>query len=335
MRTTIDWLRDFTDIPADGRALVEALTAEDCKVKIEETPADSIAGVLSGKVVSIARHPSAVHLTVCRVDVGTGSLLQIVSEASIVSAGDCVITALAGATLPGGVVRQQVVHGVHSEGRLCSIQDLGYSRAEFPDAPATGVYILLPDAPIGVDIRGLLGLDDLILEFEMDPERPDCLSVEGAGREVARILGNEFRPVEPVVVAKSDQASSDYHAQLSEESEILYSSCARVVTDVRLEPSPAWMQQRLRAAGINPVTSYVDISNYVTLELGQPIRLVDIRAISGSEVHVLREDTTIIVALSHSDDQRVLDRACELIEQLDCGRVTRGTLRAEGDLPGS
>ncbi|NJP41754.1 phenylalanine--tRNA ligase subunit beta [Oscillospiraceae bacterium HV4-5-C5C] len=292
MKASIEWLNEFTPIKIDAHDLGERMTISGSKVEAIYQPGEAISLVVTGKIIAVEPHQNSDHLLICQVDIGQAEPLQIVTGAPNTRLGSIVPVAQHGATLAQGVrIKKGKLRGVVSNGMLCSVQELGFTTQEFPDAAENGLYILPEDTPIGVDIHSVLGLDDKIIDFEITSNRPDCFSVEGLGREAALTLQQSFTPVSPQVVGRSEDKSSDLLRLVNDCPELCAVYYGRVVKQVSIKPSPFWMQRRLRACGIRPINNIVDITNYVMQELGQPMHAFDLEDIQGGEIHIRKAKT--------------------------------------------
>ena len=243
-----------------------------------------------GKVLEIVRHENSDHMWVCQIDVGEEELVQIVTGAQNVSQGDLVPACLHNSWLPGGVhITKGKLRGVKSNGMLCSINELGLTQNDMPDACTDGIWILNnEDCKPGDDINDVIGNRDTIVEFEITNNRPDCYSIIGLARESAAAFGKTMRHHEPVVKG-SDAGSIFEHLDVEVPAENLcYRYTARMVKNVKIAPSPKWLRQRLRANGVRPINNIVDITNYVMLEYGQPMHAFDYRYIGSNKI-VVRE----------------------------------------------
>lgn len=294
MKAPVSWLKDFVEINKDVKEYAEAMTLSGSKVEGIEDLGASIEKVVVGKIVSMRPHPNADKLQIADVDIGTETL-QVVTGAPNVKTGDYIPLALPGAKLPGGEIKAAKLRGVESFGMMCSIDELNLTRDYLPDAPEYGVYVFKNNPGVGKDIREVLGLEPVV-EFEITSNRPDCFSILGLARESAVALNSTFR--KPVIKVKEEGngKASDYISVSIENPELCARYAARVVTDVKIEPSPVWMQRRLAAAGMRPINNIVDITNYVMLELGQPMHAFDLKCIKGSHIIVrtARKDEKIV-----------------------------------------
>ncbi len=411
MIAVLSWLKDFTDIDVDIKTLCADLTDSGSKVEVYTVEGAELSRIVTGRILSLAKHPNADSLLICQMDVGTGENIQIVTGATNVAEGQIVPVALDGSTLAGGQkIKKGKLRGEVSEGMLCSVQELGYTAADFPGADEDGIFILPATTAIGIRIQDALHLDETSIEFEITSNRPDCFSMEGLGRETAITYRKAFNPVMPTVVAKEPGTTADFIKLRNEAPDLCYAYRGRVVTDVQIGPSPLWMQKRLRAAGMRPIDNIVDITNYVMLELGQPLHAFDLNFIEGAEIVVRRAkdgesivtldeqerklDTDMLVicdaqkpmavagimggensginettktivfesatfkadsvrvtaqklglrtesssrfekGLDVNNTERALNRACELVEQLACGKVCQEDVHALGEQPAS
>ncbi len=303
MQLSRSWLREFTDTAAvSDKQFIDAMTLSGSKVETVERPGDGIQNVVVGRILQMTRHENSDHMWVCQVDVGGETPVQIVTGAQNQKTGDLVPTALAGAVLPGGKhIESGLLRGVLSDGMLCSYQELGYTDNDWPHSVANGLFILNSDPDIvalnpqpGDDIRPLIGADDTIVDFEITPNRPDCLSVVGLAREAAATFGTGLSLHTPQVRG-SGGAASDHVAVTIEDPALCPRYTARVVKNVKIGPSPMWLRRRLRAGGVRPISNIVDITNYVMLELGQPMHAFDFSCVEGGHIIVrtAREGETI------------------------------------------
>ncbi len=316
MKLAYSWLSDFVKLDDISRHdFVEGMTMSGSKVEGVDCAADEIENIVVGKVLKIDRHPDADKLVVCLVDVGNADKkITIVTGATNLSEGDIVPVALDGSSLPGGKkINAGKLRGIVSEGMLCSLPELGLSENDFPNCGGEDGIMILPTEyadKIGQNVVPLLGLDDMTVEFEITPNRPDCLSVRSLAREAAVTFDKPFNdlvvPNYPTDGAVKDRLKVDIDTK----------NCSRytaaIVKNVKIEPSPAWMRQRLRMCGMRPINNIVDITNYICLLFGHPMHAFDFRyvndahitvrqAVSGEEIvtldgatHKLTPDNTVI-----------------------------------------
>ena len=269
MLVSLKWLKDLVSVDLPVAELVDRLDLTGTAVESVHTAGAALEGVVVGQIVSKERHPEADKLWVTRVDVGSDEPLQIVCGAQNFEAGDKVPVALVGATLPNGVtIKKAKLRGIASEGMNCSPDELGFGGEH------AGLMILPPDAPIGTPFAEYRGLADTILELEITPNRPDCMSVAGVAREVGAVLG------EAVTLPASSPAESGVPvAGLAEvtiaNGELCSRYTARLIRNVKIGPSPEWLAERVQAAGARSINNVVDITNYVMFELGQPLHAFD------------------------------------------------------------
>ena len=274
MKFSENWLRSYVNPPLTSEALAHALTMAGLEVEALEPVAPPFDKVVVGEVQSLAKHPDADRLNVCLVDVGAASPLQIVCGAANVHAGAKVPCALVGAALPKITIKQAKVRGVESFGMLCSEQELGLAEE------SSGLLLLPADAPVGASIRDYLALDDILFTLKLTPNRSDCLSVSGVACEVAAVTGSPLTPpaIVPVAVTHADTLAVDVQASAA-----CPRYCGRIVHGVNAKaPTPAWMVQRLLRSGLRPISAIVDITNYVLLELGQPLHAFDLAKLDGA-----------------------------------------------------
>ena len=292
MKLNRKWINEeFVDLShVSDKEFVETMTVFGQKVETWERMDAEIKNVVVGKVLSMERHPNSDHMFICQVDVGQAEPVQIVTGAQNVNVGDLVPAALHNSWLPGGVhITKGKLRGEVSNGMLCSFAELGLNQNDLPGVFADGIWILEPDsAQPGDDINPIIGNDDTIVDFEITNNRPDCYSIIGLAREAAAAFGKPMRHHEPVV--KGSDAGSIYeHLDVEVPADQLcnrYSS--RMVSNVKIGPSPKWLRQRLRANGVRPINNIVDITNYVMLEYGQPMHAFDYRYVTSGKI-VVRE----------------------------------------------
>lgn len=287
MNLSMRWLKDYVDIGnVSMRDFSEAMSMSGSKVEGWETEFDEVKNVVVGKILSVEPHPDSDHLVICQLDVGQEEPVQIVTGASNVHVGDLVPAALHKSQLPNGVkITKGKLRGVMSNGMMCSIGELNLTKGDFPYAVEDGIFLIQEDCKPGQDIASAIGCDDTCVEFEITPNRPDCLSVIGLAREVAVTFHKSLNLHTPVVKGCGD----DIHNYLSVEvqnKELCPRYVARVVKNVKVGTSPRWMRERLRASGVRPIDNIVDITNYVMLEYGQPMHAFDIEYVKGSKIIV-------------------------------------------------
>ncbi len=294
MNLSRKWLNEFVTVDANDKDFAEAMTLSGSKVEITTDLGAEISNVVVGKVLSLTRHTNSDHMWVCQVDTGEGEPVQIVTGAQNVKEGDLVPVAKHKSTLPGGVkIEKGKLRGEISNGMLCSFKELGLDQRDFPTAYEDGIWILSDDPEltgltIGEDIRTAVGLDDHVVEFEITPNRPDCLSVIGLAREAAATFQKELRLHEPVVQGGAEGELIDLLDVETPADDLVPRYTARMVRNVKIAPSPKWMRERLRAMGVRPINNIVDITNYVMLEYGQPMHAFDYRYVQGGKIVVRR-----------------------------------------------
>ncbi|HEY8428151.1 MAG TPA: phenylalanine--tRNA ligase subunit beta, partial [Sandaracinaceae bacterium] len=276
MKFSESWLRALIDPGLTSEALADLLTMAGLEVEAREPVAPAFSGVVVAEVKSVARHPDAERLSVCQVDTGTETL-QVVCGAPNVRAGMRVPCARVGARLPAMAVDRATIRGVESFGMLCSARELGLGDDH------SGVLALDADAPLGADVRAHLEADDWLFTLKLTPNRGDCLSLLGLAREVAALTGKPFTaPDTPAVQARCSDALRvhlDAGAGCPR-------YCGRIIRGVDpAAPTPAWMRRRLERCGVRPISALVDVTNYVMLELGQPLHAFDLARLDG-DIHV-------------------------------------------------
>ncbi len=303
MKLPYQWLQEYTDVHESPKSYAARMTMTGSKVEGWESPADEIKKVVIGRVLSVKPHPHADKLVVCEVDVGSRTL-QICTGAPNVCADALVPVALDGAILPGGhAIATTTMRGELSQGMMCSFAELGLTQSDVPYGDPDGL-LLLPEGKPGDDICPMFGLDDVIFDFEITPNRPDCLSVIGLARESAASFGRELRLHTPIV----RQTSGDIHQLLSVEiqaPDLCRRYSAAMVKNIKIEPSPEWMRERLRNAGIRPINNIVDITNYVMLEYGQPMHAFDYACIEQNKIIVRRSGENEVITTLDGQQRRL------------------------------
>lgn len=297
MNTSMSWIKMYVpDLDVTAQEYTDAMTLSGTKVEgYEELDAD-LDKIVIGQIKKIEKHPDADKLIVCQVDIGTETV-QIVTGAPNVKEGDKVPVVLDGGRVagghdgkktPGGIqIKKGKLRGVESCGMMCSIEELGSTREMYPEAPEYGIYIFPEDAKVGESAVKALGLDDVVFEYEITSNRVDCYSVIGIAREAAATFGKKFCP--PVVKKTGNgEDASDYIKVTVKDQDLCPRYTARVVKNVKIGPSPKWMQRCLAANGIRPINNLVDITNYVMEEYGQPMHAYDLDTIEGREIIVRR-----------------------------------------------
>ena len=297
MNTSLSWIKMFVpDLDVTAQEYTDAMTLSGTKVEGYERLDADLEDIVIGQIEKIEKHPDADKLIICQVNVGE-KVTQIVTGAPNVKEGDKVPVVLPGGRVagghdgkktPGGVkIKEGKLRGVDSYGMLCSIEELGSTREMYPDAPEYGIYIFPEDAIVGESAIKALGLDDVIFEYEITSNRVDCYSVLGIAREAAATFGKKFVP--PVVKETgNEEKAEDYIKVIVEDQNLCSRYCARVVKNIKIGPSPKWMQRCLAANGIRPINNLVDITNYVMEEYGQPMHAYDLDKISGQQIVVRR-----------------------------------------------
>ena len=298
MDTALSWVKAYvSDLDVTPSEYTDAMTLTGTKVEGYKELDKNLEKIVVGEILSIEKHPDANKLIICQVDVGNEKI-QIVTGASNVSVGDKVPVVLDGGKVAGGhdgsplpengiKIKKGKLRGVESFGMMCSIDELGQDKNYFPDAPENGIYILPKDSKVGEDAIELLGLRDTIFEYEITSNRVDCYGVIGIAREAAATFKKKF-VLPKVNQTGNNENVADYLSVEVRDSELCKRYVARVVKNIKLAPSPAWMQERLRAVGIRPINNIVDITNYVMAEYGQPMHAFDYDLLEGHKIVVDR-----------------------------------------------
>lgn len=297
MNTSLSWIKAYVpDLDVTAQEYTDAMTLSGTKVEGFERLDADLEKIVIGQILSIERHPDADKLIICQVNVGTETV-QIVTGAPNVKEGDKVPVVLDGGRVagghdgkmtPGGIkIKKGKLRGIESCGMMCSIEELGSTRDMYPEAPEYGIYIFPEDAVVGESAVKALGLDDVVFEYEITSNRVDCYSVLGIAREAAATFRKKFVP--PVVTETgNNEDAHDYVKVTVKDKDLCPRYIARVVKNIKIAPSPKWMQRRLASNGIRPINNIVDITNYVMEEYGQPMHAYDYDTIAGHEIVVRR-----------------------------------------------
>ena len=297
MNTSLSWIKAYVPgLDVTAQEYTDAMTLTGTKVETFEKLDADLDKIVIGQILSIERHPDADKLIICQVNIGEKTI-QIVTGAPNVHVGDKVPVVLDGGRVagghdgkktPGGIpIKKGKLRGIESDGMMCSIEELGSSRDMYPEAPEYGIYIFPETAEVGADAIEVLGLHDVEFEFEITSNRVDCYSVIGIAREAAATFHKEFKP--PVVTATGNSEDvHDYVKVTVKDTDLCPRYCARVVKNIKIAPSPVWMQRRLASNGIRPINNIVDITNYVMEEYGQPMHAYDYDTLAGHEIVVRR-----------------------------------------------
>ena len=296
MNTSLSWIKAYVpDLDVEAQEYADAMTLSGTKVESYEKLDADLDKIVIGQIDKLEKHPDADKLVVCQVNVGTETV-QIVTGAPNVKEGDKIPVVLDGGRVAGGhepgqkvaggiKIKKGKLRGIESCGMMCSIEELGSTKEMYPEAPDNGVYIFGDDAVVGESAIKALGLDDVVYEYEVTSNRVDCFSVVGIAREAAATFRKEFHP--PVITPTGNNEDvNDYIKVKVENTDLCPSYCARVVKNIKIGPSPVWMQRRLASVGIRPINNLVDITNYVMEEMGQPMHAYDLSTIAGKQIIV-------------------------------------------------
>ena len=296
MNTSLSWIKAYVpDLDVTAQEYTDAMTLSGTKVEGYEKLDADLDKIVVGQIEKIEKHPDADKLIICQVNIGSETI-QIVTGAPNVHEGDKVPVVLDGGRVAGGhepgsrvaggiKIKKGKLRGVESCGMMCSIEELGSNRDMYPDAPEEGIYIFPEDTEVGADAVEVLGLHDVVFEYEITSNRVDCFSVVGIAREAAATFGKKFCP--PVVTPTGNsENAADYIKVSVKNTDLCPRYCARVVKNIKIGPSPEWMQRRLASVGIRPINNLVDITNYVMEEYGQPMHAYDLDTIEDHEIVV-------------------------------------------------
>lgn len=326
MLVPVKWLKEYVDIDIDTKELADKMTMSGSNVEAIEEVGKDIEGVVIGKILEINTHPNADKLVIVKVDIGERQL-QIVTGADNINVGDYVPVAVDGAKLPGNVkIKKGKLRGEVSEGMLCSQDELNISKSVIPVEQRDGIWILEKPYPLGKNLLEVIELEDEVIEFEITSNRPDCLSMIGMAREVAATINSKLKYPE-IVVKESEKNSSDEIKVVIEDTKGCKRYIARVIEDVKIEPSPQWMQRRLANAGVRPINNIVDITNYVMLEYGQPLHAFDADYIEGNTIVVKAGKSGEVFKTLDGVNRNIKDNMtmiCDINKPLAIGGVMGG-----------
>lgn len=303
MQVSIKWLKDYIDFTETPEQLADKLTMAGIPVENVVDPGEGLEKVVTGRIEKLEPHQNSDHLQICTMNVGLAENIIIVTGAQNVAEGQVVPVAMVGAHLPNGMkISKGKLRGVASNGMLCSAQELKLDLEKLPEEQKTGIFILPSDTPVGIPAKDVLGLNDVVLEFELTANRADCFSVFGLVREIAAITGNKPHFPETKVNEDDNTKLNDIFSVEIADPDLCSRFSTRMLKNVKIGPSPEWMQQRLEGAGIRSINNVVDVTNFVMIELGHPMhaydydkitgkKLIARRAIEGEELHTL-DDTS-------------------------------------------
>ena len=289
MLASINWLKKYVDIDVTPEVLAEKLTRVGLEVEGVNVLGENLEGVVTGKVTHIERHPNSDHLWICQMDYGSGEIVQILTGAQNVHQDDMVPVAVVGSRLPNGMkLKKAKMRGLDSFGMLCSATELGIDAKLLLPEQRSGILILPPDTPIGVDIRDVLGLRDTVLDIDLTANKQDCFCMLGIAREAAAVLGKKLNMPAMDVKESAPGNIADLLQNRIEVPELCSRFTSRLLKNIRIMESPEWMQNELRACGVRPINNVVDVTNYVMLELGQPMHAYDYDKVAGHTLIVRR-----------------------------------------------
>ncbi|MEG2455899.1 MAG: phenylalanine--tRNA ligase subunit beta, partial [Oscillospiraceae bacterium] len=292
----------------NDKDFAEAMTLSGSKVELTEILGEDLKNVVVGKVLTMERHPDSDHMFICQIDIGGKMPVQIVTGAQNVQVGDLVPTALHDSYLPGGIhIVSGKLRGVESDGMLCSLKELGLTLHDFPYAIEDGIFILQEPCKPGDDLHDVVGLRDRVVEFEITPNRPDCLSVIGLAREVSATYRTPLKLHTPVVQGCGDGDAAALLSVSIANPALCPRYTARLVKNVKIAPSPSWLRERLRAHGVRPINNIVDITNYVMLEYGQPMHAFDFSCVAGSKIIVRTAGKDEVIQTLDGNDRKLTE----------------------------
>lgn len=322
MLASLEWLKQYVDINIPVDVLVDKITRAGLEVETVTYLGEGLEGVVTGKVTAIERHPDSDHLWVCQMDYGQG-IVQILTGAQNVKQNDMVPVAVVGSTLPpssrnpeGMKLAAVKMRGLDSFGMLCSADELGIDNKLLLPEQRNGIFILPADTPIGVDVKEVLGLNDVVIDIDLTANRADCFSIIGLAREIAALTGCPLKMPAMDVAEAAGGSAAEMASIKIEAPELCPRFAVRVLKNIKITESPEWMQKRLRACGMRPISNVVDVTNYVMLELGQPMHAYDYDKVAGHTL-VVRRGGEGEKLLTLDEQERTLDPSMIVIGDLD------------------
>ncbi len=302
MLVSINWLKDYADVDVSVEEFCDRMILSGSNIETVEPFGTKFTKIVVGKILKIEKHPDADKLVVCTIDAGDEEPLQIVTGAKNVFEGATVPLIRHGGKLPDGtVIKKGKLRGVVSEGMLCSAAEMGYEDKVINTLIKDGIWILDDDLVPGTDIADALGLKDSVVDFEITPNRPDCLSMIGMAREAAAVFGTELKYPSTDVAAGGGDVNEHISVEVKSP-QLCPRYTAHVITDIKIEQSPWWMQKRLMHAGMRPINNIVDITNFVMMEYGQPIHAFDASTVEGNKIIIdTSKDGDVFVTLDGAE----------------------------------
>ncbi|WP_326908181.1 phenylalanine--tRNA ligase subunit beta [Sedimentibacter sp. MB31-C6] len=285
MLVPIKWMSQYVDINTDNKTLADKLTLTGSHVDAVIDYEKKVENVVTGKILEIVKHPNADKLVVTKIDINEGEPVQIITGANNINEGDVVPVCLEGAVLPNGLkIKKTKFRGLPSYGMMCSYEELGFDDKVIPKEFKDGIAILPANTELGVDIKDALSLNGSALEVEVTFNRPDCLNIVGMARETAATLGTKFKFPKIEIKNEVDKITDYLDDVVIEDENLCSRFYAKVIKDIKIGPSPLWMQRTLMDAGMRPINNIVDVTNYVMLELGQPLHAYNLESLKGRKL---------------------------------------------------
>ncbi len=308
MQVSFNWLKEYVDIDITVTELQELMTKAGVTVEHVEATNKGVDKVVTAKVLEKSKHPDAEKLSICQVTTDGENVLQVVCGAPNVAAGQIVAFALPGASLPGGVkIKKAKLRGAESNGMICSAKELGIDPEQIPPEQKDGILIMPENTPLGLDAAEVLGLNDYILELDLTPNRSDCLSVINIAREIGALLNKPVRLPEITFGETADEIHNLAQVDITAP-ELCHRYTAKMVRGLTIQPSPFWMQHRLQCAGMRPINNIVDVTNYVMMELGQPLHAFDYHEIAGHKITVRRAQADEKIVTLDGNERQLTDQ---------------------------
>lgn len=310
MKISLNHLKNYTEINVSPEELCERMVMAGFEVESIEYEGENIKNVVTARIIKITPHENSDHLQICSMDIGKGEPVQIVTGAQNIKEGDLVPAALDDSYLPNGAhITAGKLRGVESNGMLCSGDELCLTEEDYEGASVNGILILKDEVPTGTDIREVLGLDDCVIDFKITANRPDCNCFLGVAKEISVVLGTEFKAPKPEYKTAGGNIN-DYISVEVKNYDLCPRYMGRVVRNLRIKPSPEWMQKAITASGMRPINNIVDITNFVMLETGQPMHAFNYNDLTGKKIIVRNakdgESITTLDGKNHQLNENML-----------------------------
>jgi len=294
MLVSMNWLKEYTSVENSLQECIERMNLTGSKVENVDIKDENLKNIITAKIIKKEKHPNADKLSVCHMDIGTGEQITVITAAENIKQGDIVPLALPGAVLSGKKIEKTEFRGIVSNGMMCSGEELGLDSAVLPKGSEGGIYVFSEEIAPGQDALEHIGLHDIVIDFEITNNRPDCQSMIGMAREFAAAFYKDVKIPDAKINERINEIGDYLQVKIADK-DLCHRYIARMLKVKKIEPSPLWMQRRLMACGFRPINNIVDVTNYILLETGQPLHAFDYKMIEGNKIIVRRakQDETI------------------------------------------